>query len=200
MDDDAMTKASESQCCLLCRRYLLVHFGTLSVRVLEGSTAIDRDVLWAFGVLADGQYESLGVWPVSGARAEVWRMALEDLKVRGVEQIRIIQTQDLAAVQPVLSAAYPSAKFLPSPSSQGGPKAIAGEDAARELQGRASQSVRRHGCFVDLFGATVFVANALRRAERRSNAISAKADGLVKHLVDPASRTSNYSKTRAVRL
>lgn len=197
MNEDAMTKAIESQAWPLCCRYLLVTFKAVPVQVWKEGVACSRSVRWALGVLPDGQCESLGVWPDAGTEVDALRATLDDMKIRGVERIRFIESDEMAALQPILNAAYPHAKLLLSPPqrSRAGVAGVVGEHAVREMQRRAGQSVRRHGCFVDMRNVTAFIAHALMRAERRS-ATTSKASRSVKRVVGPERQIGNCSATR----
>ncbi len=197
MNEDATPKAIESHAWPLCCQYVLVTFKAVPVQVWKEGVTCNRSVRWALGVLADGQYESLGVWPDEGTKADAWQATLEDMKVRGVERIRFIESDELVALQPILNAAYPRATSLSSPPQRG--RAVVGRECAvRELQRRAGQSVRRHGCFVDMRGATAFIAHALMRAERRRYGITPKAGGSVKHVLDAEGQVRNRATTTVV--
>ena len=161
-----MTVLVESQDSLLCCRYALVDFKALAVQVGASGASSRQRLLYAIGVLADGDFEALGVWPATGAEAKVWQAALGDLKRRGVESIRFIRSDELAADRSILRLTYPSATLLPSCASRS-PRATAlSAVAVRALQDRVSPAIRRHGRFIDLRRAAAFVMGALRRAER----------------------------------
>lgn len=193
MKTDAMVQAIESAGWPLCRRYLLVNFRALPVQIREKGVECSRKVRWAIGVLADGQYEPLGVWAVTKAASSEWRGALEQIRGRGVEQIDFIVSDEMTALQPVLDAAYPRAKLLSSPPKRGR-TAAAGKLADQELQRYAGQSVRRHGSFADMGSATTFVARALIRGDRTGGSI-AMATGSVKRAVVAQGKDSNCSTT-----
>lgn len=188
MNEDGTTKAIESQAWPLCCRYLFVTLTSLPVQVWEKGIACNRRVRWAIGLLSDGQYESLGVWPESVANEDAWKATLEDMRVRGVETIRFVVSDEIVALQPVLNEAYPQAKLLLSPP-QRGRAVVAREYALQELQRRAGRSIRRHGCFVDMQGATAFITYALMRAEWRISGTTSKANRSVGRVVGPKGQT-----------
>lgn len=98
----------------LCRTYLLLLFETLSLQVNDGGPACVRALRWAFGVLPDGQHEVLGAWLAPEAQEAGWQEVFEDIKVRGVEKIGFVASNEPATVHAVVRAVYPSATSLPS--------------------------------------------------------------------------------------
>ncbi len=140
----------------LCRNYWLVLIQTLSAPSHEKGRVCHCRVAWALGVVADGKYESLGVWTGEGDDAVTRQAILADLRLRGVEQIAYV-------LGPGVSDAAP-----PVPSRT----VLASHEVADELQRLASQAVRRHGPFESTADAVSFVTAALRRAEERLGDIS----------------------------
>lgn len=98
----------------LCCRYLVVLIEVLPSTVREVGVVRDQTVRWALGVLADGQHEVLGIWlhPASGTTG--WHELFEDLKVRGVEKIRFVASDEPMNAFAAMRAAYPDATVLPS--------------------------------------------------------------------------------------
>jgi len=98
----------------LCCRYLVVLSEVLRVQVEEEGTVRDRMARWTLGVLPDGQYEVLGVWPEPVPGAAGWQDVFEDLKVRGVERIQFVASSEPAEALADVRAAYPGVTVLPS--------------------------------------------------------------------------------------
>lgn len=109
------TQAGEWQSRPLCCRYLLLHVETLSMPVREVGFVRDQTVHWGLGVLADGQYEVLGIWLHPASATTGWHELFEDLKVRGVEKVRFVASSAPMDVSAAMRAAYPDATVLPSP-------------------------------------------------------------------------------------
>ena len=72
----------------LCESYLLVIHESIPIQLLERRLVRDQIVFWALGVLADGAYEVLGVWPALTPDGWCAQEVADDLKARGVERIR----------------------------------------------------------------------------------------------------------------
>ena len=151
-----MTRPVESSARPLCRSYLLILIRTLSAPFHEKGRACDCRLTWALGVVADGKYESLGVWVGEGDDIDTRKAVLADLKLRGVENIRYVLAPGGSEPTP------PSARHA----------ILASQEVAEELQRLVSRAVRRHGLFERSADAVPFVASALRRAEERLGDVS----------------------------
>jgi len=143
---------------LLCRRYLIAHFNTLSVQVRSDGRSRKYALHWAFGVLGDGQSEVLGAWLSRMLNDECWKFAFDDLKVRGAESIRFVSTRE----GPVLNSAR-----LSEVPPRVGRVTQHGDAAVDQLHDCLRRAVRKHGCFADEEGAASFVGATLERAEGR---------------------------------
>lgn len=95
---------------LLCRHYLLAHFHAVSTQVHGQGGSTGLLVHWAFGVLADGQSEVIGVWPEPEPGASAWQAIHRDVTARGVERIRFVVMPGPAGPD----AAFPAATMLNS--------------------------------------------------------------------------------------
>ena len=94
----------------LCGHYFIAHFEDQRVEVLvRGARAsTELTVTWAMGVLADGDWEALGAWPVAAVGSSFWRGVWEDIDARGVNKISLVCASDLDAW-----IFCPAAKVLP---------------------------------------------------------------------------------------
>ena len=162
----------------LCSGYRAVLLERLTVQVMgEGGVPGGHVLLWALGVLGDGQYEVLGTWPDPASTVLGWREVFENLRVRGVKRIRVVLSSESTALLASLNVAYPGTAFLSAghqfETFSGLPRrdrrfVRAGADAMRTLQSRTTRAVARHGRFSNLADATAFVIDALSRAGRCS--------------------------------
>jgi hypothetical protein len=168
----------------LCRRHLLVLFDALPVRVKqEGGEASDRAILWALGVLTDGQHEVMGAW--AEECGPLWPNVLADLVVRGAEQVKLFVSADSDALRSALEGAYPNATVLPAGTEVSAFDALsprprralhASYDTVRQLRFHADRAIGRHGCFASLSSASAFVIDVLARAERRTGVVRASTE------------------------
>jgi hypothetical protein len=178
----------------LCCRYSLVRFERLPVRSGKVDVAPFGTVLWALGVLSDGQYEVLGAWPATEPSKKEWAGVFEDLRGRGVECIGAVVAGKLDLDTAALRKAYPGATcfgVLPaatpvsraetdlsqravavgSPSRPSGRVSRhqrmvrASDDAVCRLQASAARAMTRHGQFSTFEAALSFANDKLRQAE-----------------------------------
>jgi hypothetical protein len=161
----------------LCRRYILGIFDVAVVRLRDVDGFRDHPAHWAFGWLADGECEPLGVWIESDSSAEIQRRMLADLERRGVERIWHVAGTDAGHLQAPVSAALSGMtahssvdrvraealaawrlRVLPSP-----------ELAAKQAREVLIRAIRRHGSFESEAAVLDFLAGALQRTERRQD-------------------------------
>nr|WP_316643928.1 transposase [uncultured Roseateles sp.] len=94
----------------LCCGYFSVHFDKQMVSVLaDGVASRDRAVVWALGVLSDGDREVMDVRPVPDADPVFWRGGFDRFLARGVERISFVFADAIAGVGLV----YPGVAELP---------------------------------------------------------------------------------------
>lgn len=94
----------------LCGRYLVVCAGSLSSQVLAEESDTPLSFVWAVGALANGETEILGAWPSADEGRPAWDLFTADIRCRGVEQIRVLVTEDAGA----LAADFPGEPALVS--------------------------------------------------------------------------------------
>lgn len=98
----------------LCCRYLVVHFGALTVQESVDGVVRHETVRWALGVLASGENELVGTWVDPALATAEWPEVFVDLQARGVRKIRLIVTNEREAARAGASTAYSAAAVLPS--------------------------------------------------------------------------------------
>jgi hypothetical protein len=151
----------------------VVVFADQPVSLREAGAVRSHPVLWALGILADGQYEVLGAW---GKPPGDWNgeEVVADLTHRGAEEIRFVSDAESSEFHAIFDVAYPGATALPDDWRLGTLSALpqryrsaarAGAGAMHQLQLRANRAVGRHGSFSCLADATSFVMGALKQAE-----------------------------------
>jgi hypothetical protein len=159
----------------LCRRYVLGIFDATIAHVRESEGTRDQAVHWAFGWLADGECEPLGVWMSPQGGSDVSLDILQDLEHRGVERIWHVTGTDSGAVKERLIAAFSSTAVWPcvdelrsdAPPRRRPCLASSTERAAELFKNRLVRALRRHGSFESRAAVLDFTTDALQRAERR---------------------------------
>lgn len=149
----------------LCRAYAVVTFKVVVARVNQGGISCDTKLIYASGLLADGQRECVGVW-AGGEDVDRWRAALLDLKLRGVERIRSICGDGPDAALPDFRSVYPAARLQTLGSPYRRRKSPLIEGMTLDLHRRVCRAVRQRGIFPDLHSATECVMSAAHRASR----------------------------------
>lgn len=141
----------------LCRRYELGLFDIALVRWRDAGGLREHAIHWAFGWLADGACEPLGVWiEATGEPGSPLRL-LADLKRRGLERLRHVAGTDDGQLRERVTAAFHGAALRSS-----------GETfAAQDIRATLSRAIRRRGSFANEVTALDFVSCALQRMERR---------------------------------
>ena len=159
---------------LLCRRHLVVFVKSQPIWVGDGEVMSEQAAHWGIGLLASGELEVLGVWLESTSGGLHWQRVLEDLKVRGVETIQFVASDESTDLSLALCEAFSGATVLPltdlAPSYALPPRlrriVLSGNEAVQQLQGSVSRAVGRSGRFADCTAAASFLLEALMRAER----------------------------------
>jgi hypothetical protein len=131
----------------LSRCYGLAVIDVAIVRLRDAQGLHELRIRWAFGWLADGECEALGVW----ADAAEPRQLLAEFRARGVE--RIWHLVDAASCTGMIQI---RARVSKSEQLE-----------AEQVRAGLARAIRRHGSFASEPEALDFVADALQRAERR---------------------------------
>lgn len=159
----------------LCRRYVLGLFDIVVVRWRDAQGVHDLPVHWAFGWLADGECEPLGVWIEPGAGSVGPLRLLADLKTRGLERIRHVAGTDTGQLREQAAAAFSSAGEGSSVERIVAQASVASrrhvpaspERSAEEVREALARAIRRRGSFASEAAALDFISGALQRMERR---------------------------------
>ncbi|MDP9126159.1 MAG: transposase [Pseudomonadota bacterium] len=159
----------------LCRRYVLGFFDIAVVRRRNADGLHDLPVHWAFGWLADGECEPLGVWIEPGAESAGPLRLLADLKTRGLERIRHVAGTDAGQLREHAAAAFSSAgggspiERIVTDASAASRRHVPAslERAAEDVREALARAIRRRGSFASEAAALDFISGALQRTERR---------------------------------
>lgn len=91
--------------------YFVVYLDALVVKIRDQSGVRNKSVYLVVGVGADGHKDVLGMWVQQSEGAKFWLSILEELKLRGVEDIFILCADGLTGLPQAVEAAFPKAIF-----------------------------------------------------------------------------------------
>jgi putative transposase len=87
--------------------YAIVFFDALRVKVRDEGTVRNKAIYLALGVRPDGSKEPLGLWIERTEGAKFWLRVMNDLKVRGVNDILIATVDGLKGFPEAIGAVFP---------------------------------------------------------------------------------------------
>jgi transposase-like protein len=161
----------------LCRRYALGVFDIAVVRWRDADGLRGHPVHWAFGWLADGESEPLGVWPESGdgSGSPLQLQLIAGLKSRGLERIGHVVGTDIEQLREQLAAAFSSRgdrssaerTLADAPAVPRREAPASTPRAAEDVRAALTRAIRRQGSFASEAAALDFISGALQRTERR---------------------------------
>ena len=91
------------------KMYPLVFFDALRVRMRDEGTVRNKAVYLALGVAADGTREVLGLWIEQNEGAKFWLKVMNELRLRGVEDVLIAVVDGLKGFPEAITAVFPEA-------------------------------------------------------------------------------------------
>jgi hypothetical protein len=166
----------------LCRRYQVVSFRSLLLSAVASESSIGVPMLWAMGGLTDGSVEVFGAWMQAGREQQAWEAATEEIRHRGVEQVRVVLADDMEAA----NAAFPGALVVMPDAAYPLDRSSSGALSRRQwrivdriqqladgIQLGVLRRLKRKAPFGSAADSLAFVEEALRRAECR---VCASAD------------------------
>ena len=89
--------------------YPLVFFDALRVKVRDEGLVRNKAVHIALGVRADGAKEILGLWLEQNEGAKFWLRVMNELRARGVEDVRLAVVDGLKGFPEAILAVFPDA-------------------------------------------------------------------------------------------
>jgi putative transposase len=90
------------------RRYPVVFFDALRVKIRDEATVRSKAIYLALAVLPDGPRDILGLWIEQTEGAKFWMKVFSDLKTRGCQDILIAVTDGLKGMSEALAAVFPA--------------------------------------------------------------------------------------------
>lgn len=87
--------------------YFMVWMDGVSFKIRQNSRVINKTIHLVLGVNKAGMKEVLGMWIYENESASFWMHVLTDLKARGVEDILIATTDNLAGFSRAINGVFP---------------------------------------------------------------------------------------------
>lgn len=87
--------------------YFVVWMDGIVIKVRHNGRVIGKSIYLIIGLRQDGHKEVLGMWISETESASFWMNVLTDLKARGVEDILIACTDNLAGIRQAINAVFP---------------------------------------------------------------------------------------------
>jgi putative transposase len=87
--------------------YYIIWMDGIVMKVRHNGKVINKTIYLIIGVNRDGYKEVLGMWISETESASFWLNALNDLKARGVEDVLIACTDNLAGIKQAIKAIFP---------------------------------------------------------------------------------------------
>ena len=88
--------------------YYIIWMDGIVMKVRHNGKVINKTIYLIIGVNQDGYKEVLGMWIAETESASFWLSALNDLKSRGVEDVLIACTDNLAGIKQAIKAIFPA--------------------------------------------------------------------------------------------
>jgi len=87
--------------------YFIVWMDGIVIKIRHNGKVIGKTIYLIIGLNKDGLKEVLGMWISETESASFWMSVLTDLKARGVEDILIACTDNLAGIRQAINAVFP---------------------------------------------------------------------------------------------
>lgn len=88
--------------------YVVVYLDAIHYRVREDGKVKNKAIYTAYGINADGQRDILGLYLNESEGARQWGLILEDIKLRGVEDVFFFCIDGLSGFKDVIEEVYPN--------------------------------------------------------------------------------------------
>lgn len=89
--------------------YFVVWMDGIVVKIRHNGKVLGKTIYLIIGLRKDGLKEVLGMWISETESASFWMNVLTDLKARGVEDILLACTDNLAGIRQAINAVFPEA-------------------------------------------------------------------------------------------
>jgi len=89
--------------------YFVIWMDGIVIKIRHNGKVLGKTIYLIIGLRKDGLKEVLGMWISETESASFWMNVLTDLKARGVEDILIACTDNLAGIRQAINAVFPEA-------------------------------------------------------------------------------------------
>jgi len=89
--------------------YFVVWMDGISIKIRHNGKIISKTIYLVIGLTQEGMKQVLGMWVAPTESASFWMSVLTDLKARGVEDILIASTDNLAGFTDAIKSVFPLA-------------------------------------------------------------------------------------------
>jgi putative transposase len=87
--------------------YFVVWMDGISIKIRHNGKIINKTIYLVIGLTQEGMKQVLGMWVAPTESASFWMSVLTDLKARGVEDILIASTDNLAGFTDAIKSVFP---------------------------------------------------------------------------------------------
>ncbi|UWV78839.1 transposase [Mycoplasmopsis felis] len=89
----------------------MVFIDGIRFKVKEENRLVEQSVYIVMGYTLEGQKDVLGFWIGESESAKYWMQVLNDLKLRGVQEIFIISSDNLTGISNAIKAVFPKTQI-----------------------------------------------------------------------------------------
>lgn len=89
--------------------YPIIWLDAIRYKVKLESRVVNKAILVVIGLKMDGKKDVLGLWVYENESSAFWLEVLNEIKVRGVEDILIVSSDNLKGLTDAITAAFPKA-------------------------------------------------------------------------------------------
>nr|WP_313770976.1 IS256 family transposase [Mycoplasmopsis felis] len=93
------------------KEYAMVFIDRIRFKVKEENRLVEQSVYIVMGYTLEGQKDVLGFWIGESESAKYWMQVLNDLKLRGVQEIFIISSDNLTGISNAIKAVFPKTQI-----------------------------------------------------------------------------------------
>ncbi|WWV63639.1 IS256 family transposase [Mycoplasmopsis felis] len=93
------------------KEYAMVFIDGIRFKVKEENRLVEKSVYIVMGYTLEGKKDVLGFWIGESESAKYWMQVLNDLKLRGVQEIFIISSDNLTGISNAIKAVFPKTQI-----------------------------------------------------------------------------------------